>query len=141
MAGVGAPGEDPHVVRLHADHRVRDWQERIREFVDLVVIPREQQAFAEGVNDDLRLELQAQARSAGIWAPQAKAVLGGGGFRFDETAVLLEEAGRSLLGPLAINAAAPDEGNMHLLAVVATPEQQERFLGRSRPAKSVRRSP
>ena len=92
------------------------------------MIPREQQAFAEGVTDGLRLELQAQARSAGIWAPQAKAVLGGGGFRFDETAVLLEEAGRSLLGPLAVNAAAPDEGNIHLLAEVATPAQQERFL-------------
>jgi acyl-CoA dehydrogenase len=108
--------------------RVRDWQERIRDFVDRVVIPCEQRAFADGLTDTLRGELQAKARSAGIWAPQAKAALGGGGFRFDETAVLLEEAGRSLLGPLAINAAAPDEGNIHLLAEVATPAQQERFL-------------
>ena len=108
--------------------RVRDWQGRIRDFVDRVVIPCEQRAFTEGLTDGLRLELQAQARSAGIWAPQAKARLGGGGFRFDEAAVLLEEAGRSLLGPLAINAAAPDEGNIHLLAEVATPAQQERFL-------------
>ena len=108
--------------------RVRDWQGRIREFVDRVVIPCEQHAFAEGLTDGLRLELQGQARSAGIWAPQAKAELGGGGFRFDEVAVLLEEAGRSLLGPLAINAAAPDEGNIHLLAEVATAEQRERFL-------------
>lgn len=108
--------------------RVREWQGRIRDFVDRVVIPCEQQAFAEGLTDGLRLDLQAQARAAGIWAPQAKAKLGGGGFRFEETAVLLEEAGRSLLGPLAINAAAPDEGNIHLLAEVATPAQQERFL-------------
>jgi acyl-CoA dehydrogenase len=108
--------------------RVRSWQERIKDFVDQVVVPREQQAFAEGVTDDLRVELQAQARSAGIWAPQVGAELGGGGFRFDEVAVLLEEAGRSLLGPLAVNAAAPDEGNIQLLGMVATPEQQERFL-------------
>jgi acyl-CoA dehydrogenase len=108
--------------------RVRDWQGRIRDFVDQVVIPAEQQAFAGGLTDDLRVKLQAQARAAGLWAPQARAELGGGGFRFDEAAVLLEEAGRSLLGPLAINAAAPDEGNIHLLAEVATPEQRDRFL-------------
>jgi acyl-CoA dehydrogenase len=33
-----------------------------------------------------------------------------------------------LLGPLALNIAAPDEGNMHLLEQVATPEQQEAYL-------------
>src|SRR5690606_40610283 len=33
-----------------------------------------------------------------------------------------------LLGPLALNIAAPDEGNMHLLEKVATPEQRERYL-------------
>jgi hypothetical protein len=42
--------------------------------------------------------------------------------------VLLEEAGYSPLGPLAMNCAAPDEGNIHLLAVVATAEQKERYL-------------
>jgi acyl-CoA dehydrogenase len=108
--------------------RVRDWQGQIRDFVDRVVIPAEQQAFTQGLTDDLRVKLQERARAAGLWAPQARAELGGGGFRFDEAAVLLEEAGRSLLGPLAINAAAPDEGNIHLLAEVATPGQRERFL-------------
>ena len=43
-------------------------------------------------------------------------------------AVIFEEAGYSLLGPQALNCAAPDEGNMHLLSVVATPEQRERYL-------------
>ena len=41
---------------------------------------------------------------------------------------MLEEAGYSLLGPHALNCAAPDEGNMHLLARVATPAQTERYL-------------
>lgn len=108
--------------------RVVDWRDRIAGFVRDVVIPREQDAFARGVNDDLRRELQAAARAAGLWAPQAPATLGGGGFRFDEVAVLLEEAGTSLLGPLALNAAAPDEGNAHLLDLVATPAQRERYL-------------
>ena len=36
--------------------------------------------------------------------------------------------GWSLFGPLALNIAAPDEGNMHLLEAVATEEQKERYL-------------
>ena len=42
--------------------------------------------------------------------------------------IVFEEAGAySLLGPQALNCAAPDEGNMHLLEVVATDEQKERY--------------
>ncbi|WP_020553457.1 acyl-CoA dehydrogenase family protein [Embleya scabrispora] len=108
--------------------RVRHWQEAIRDFVDCTVIPIEQEVFANGLTDDVRITLQAAAKAAGVWAPQADAAVGGGGFGFDEAAVLLEEAGRSLLGPLAINCAAPDEGNIHLLNVVATEAQKERYL-------------
>jgi acyl-CoA dehydrogenase len=43
-------------------------------------------------------------------------------------AVVLEEAGYSLLGPQALNCAAPDEGNMHLLDIVGDPEQRQRYL-------------
>lgn len=110
------------------DGRVEDWCGRIREFVDSVVIPREQAAFVDGVDDQLRCELQEAARGAGVWAPQAAAELGGGGFRFDEAAVLLEEAGRSLLGPLALNCAAPDEGNIHLLHSVGNDQQKKKYL-------------
>jgi alkylation response protein AidB-like acyl-CoA dehydrogenase len=108
--------------------RVIDWRDRITRFVDNVVIPREQDAFNHGVDDTLRKELQQEAKAAGLWAPQAPAELGGGGFAFDEAAVLLEEAGRSLLGPLALNCSAPDEGNIHMLHMIATPEQQRRYL-------------
>jgi len=108
--------------------RVSDWRDRITRFVDDVVIPREQDAFANGADDTLRKELQHEARAAGLWAPQAPAELGGGGFAFDEAAVLLEEAGRSLLGPLALNCAAPDEGNIHMLHAIATHDQQRKYL-------------
>jgi acyl-CoA dehydrogenase len=110
------------------DPPVQEWQHRIREFIADVVVPREQRVFETGLDDAVRRELQAAARSAGVWAPQAPVALGGGGFRFDEVAVLLEEAGTSLLGPLAMNCAAPDEGNIHLLDVVATEEQRARYL-------------
>jgi acyl-CoA dehydrogenase len=41
---------------------------------------------------------------------------------------VLVEAGYSPIGPVALNAMAPDEGNMRLLELVATPAQQERYL-------------
>lgn len=113
---------------LELDERTVQWRDRIREFVEEFVIPREQQAFALGLTEELRTELQEEARRRGIFAPQAAAEWGGGGFRLDEAAVLLEEAGTSLLGPLALNCAAPDEGNIHMLTQIATPQQQEQYL-------------
>jgi alkylation response protein AidB-like acyl-CoA dehydrogenase len=115
-------------VDFQLSDRCLDWRERIATFVDEQVVPHEQQAFRDGPDDDLRIRLQAAAKGAGVWAPQASAELGGGGFPLHEAAVLLEEAGRSLLGPLALNCAAPDEGNIHLLDVIATPHQRDRYL-------------
>jgi alkylation response protein AidB-like acyl-CoA dehydrogenase len=100
----------------------------VRSFIADHVIPREQEAFAAGVDDELRVHLQHLARDAGVLAPQAPAAYSGGGADFLTSAVLLEEAGYSPLGPLAMNCAAPDEGNMHLLAMVATEAQKERYL-------------
>jgi alkylation response protein AidB-like acyl-CoA dehydrogenase len=108
--------------------RVEEWRGRIREFVDGVVIPREQDVFASGADDAVRVELQEAGKKAGLWAPQLPADLGGGGFAFDEAAVLLEEAGRSPLGPLALNCSAPDEGNLHTLHLFAAPHQRSRYL-------------
>jgi acyl-CoA dehydrogenase len=99
-----------------------------RSFIADRVIPLEQEAFVTGVDDKLRVHLQQLAHDAGLLAPQAPAEYGGGGADFLTSAVLLEEAGYSPLGPLAMNCAAPDEGNMHLLAVVATAEQKDRYL-------------
>jgi alkylation response protein AidB-like acyl-CoA dehydrogenase len=45
-----------------------------------------------------------------------------------DRAPIFEAAGYSLFGGMAINVAAPDEGNVHLLAHVANDDQKERFL-------------
>lgn len=108
--------------------RVEEWRDRIADFVADSVVPREQEVFVRGVDDGLRRELQAAARDALVWAPLAPTALGGGGFSLSEAAPLLEEVGTSLLGPMALNCAAPDEGNLHLLDQVATPAQREQFL-------------
>jgi acyl-CoA dehydrogenase len=114
---------------LPAEHL--DLQERTRRFVDEVVIPLEERdgdVGGHGPDDALRGELQDAAKAAGLFAPHMPQELGGLGLDMRGQAVVFEEAGRSLLGPLALNCAAPDEGNMAMLERIATPEQRDRFL-------------
>jgi acyl-CoA dehydrogenase len=103
--------------------RELDLAARVEAFVRDVVIPYENDPRIEhhGPSDDLRIELQAKAREAGLLTPQI-------GLTHAETATVFRAAGYSLLGPVALNCMAPDEGNMHLLEKVATPEQKARFL-------------
>jgi acyl-CoA dehydrogenase len=106
-----------------------DLRDRVRAFVRDVVIPAEpRDVSAHGLDDALRRELQDKARRAGVFAPQVAGELGGLGLDMRSVAVIFEEAGYSLLGPQALNCAAPDEGNMHLLDVIASPAQRERYL-------------
>ncbi len=107
-----------------------DLQERTRAFVRGTLVPLEgdRRQGPHGPDESLRRELQALARDAGLFAPHVSTEWGGMGLGHVAKAVLFEEAGYSLLGPLAMNIAAPDEGNMHLLEVVATEAQKERWL-------------
>jgi acyl-CoA dehydrogenase len=76
----------------------------------------------------VRLQLQAAAKAAGVFAPHVSRRYGGLQLDMRDRAPIFEAAGYSLFGPLALNCAAPDEGNMHLLEHVATDEQKDRFL-------------
>lgn len=102
---------------------------RVKGFVQEVCIPAEpRDTGAHGVDAALRAELQEAARGEGIFAPTVSVDLGGLGLGLVEQCDVLEAAGASLLGPQALNCAAPDEGNMHMLAEVANPDQRDRFL-------------
>jgi acyl-CoA dehydrogenase len=104
-------------------------RDRVARFVDEVAIPAESRDVStHGLDEALRDELQQAARAWGVFAPQVPVALGGLGLDMRGNAVVFEEAGYSLLGPQALNCAAPDEGNMHLLEVVATETQREQFL-------------
>jgi acyl-CoA dehydrogenase len=63
-----------------------------------------------------------------VFAPHVATEFGGHGLGMSDRALVFEEAGYSLLGPLALNIAAPDEGNMHMLELVADEEQKDRYL-------------
>ena len=101
--------------------RLRD---RTRRFIRETVIPVE----SRSLDDELRAELQEAARQAGLLAPQVAVELGGQGLDMRGASVVYEEAGYSPLGPHALNCAAPDEGKMRMLELIATREQQGRYL-------------
>jgi acyl-CoA dehydrogenase len=117
------------VIDFSLDNKTQEIKEKVRQFLDEEVIPREGELDLEVGNlEALRGELQARAKRAGIFLPHLPEELGGLGLNWRQTAVVLEEAGRSLLGPQALNAAAPDEANMHLLYHAGDKAQRTRYL-------------
>ena len=107
-----------------------DMRDRLREFVDREAIPREHAELAHDVEklDHVARLLREKAKAAGLYAPQLPTSHGGLGLSWKERAVILEEAGRSFLGPLAINCAPPDQPNMINLVLHGTQEQRDRYL-------------
>ena len=103
---------------------------RVENFVRGVVIPYEKDARcgAHGPTDDLIRELRSKARDQNVLTPHILA--DGSHLTQRETALVLRASGLSLLGPIAVNTAAPDEGNMYLIGKVGSPELKARFLRR-----------
>lgn len=111
---------------------IKDYQQRIRDFVNTHIIPVESipDAYDEGENiaDEYFLPLREKARSDGLWCLQMPKALGGGGLSTVGMAACYEEMGRSIFGPVVFNSAAPDDGNMIVLERLGTPAQKERWL-------------
>lgn len=104
---------------------------RTRTFIREQVLPVDDEYdgdIAAAGGDERRRALQAAAKQAGVFAPHAATALGGLGLNMVDRAPVFEEAGYSLLGPVALNINAPDEGNVHLLDHIATAGQRERYL-------------
>jgi len=105
-------------------------QEKTRRFIAEEIIPFEKdpRVTPHGPTEELRNELVAKAKAAGLLTPHASVELGGLGLDHFAKAIVFEEAGYSTLGPTALNIAAPDEGNIHLMEAVATAAQKDRWL-------------
>jgi acyl-CoA dehydrogenase len=73
-------------------------------------------------------ELKAEARKRGLWNLFLAHHPEGAGLTNLQYAPLAELTGRSFLTPEALNCAAPDTGNMEVLAEFGTKEQQDRWL-------------
>jgi acyl-CoA dehydrogenase len=105
-------------------------QERTERFVREKILPYESDArqSAHGPSEELRRELVALAREAGLLSPHVAREWGGLGLDHRAQAVVFEAAGYSPLGPVALNCFAPDEANMQMLEKIAEERHKERWL-------------
>ena len=116
--------------------RSRQLQEELLAFMDSHVYPAEpvyeEQLRAAGTpfaHPEVMEDLKAEARRRGLWnlfLPHKTEWTEG--LSNTDYAPLAEIMGRSVIAPEACNCNAPDTGNMEILTMFGTPEQQERWL-------------
>ena len=123
------------------DDRTQELHDALTDFLDEHIYPAEPVYAAQvaaatdpWTRPPVMEELKAQARQRGLWNlflpahPSGGSELGAGLTNL-QYAPLAELTGRSPhLAPEALNCAAPDTGNMELLAQFGSPEQQDRWL-------------
>ena len=119
--------------------RVTELRDRVREFMAEHVYPVEAEALraldAEVTVDSGRaypqilVEIRERARSEGLWNLFMADEQHGAGLTNWEYGVLCEEMGRSpAIAPMAFNCAAPDTGNMEILAEHGSDEHRRQWL-------------
>jgi acyl-CoA dehydrogenase len=115
--------------------RCQDLRERLFAFMDEHVYPAEsvyhEQILSSGdphFQPPVMEELKIEARRRGLWNLFHPHPDWGPGLTNSEYAPLAEITGRSPIAPEACNCAAPDTGNMEVLTLFGTPEQQDRWL-------------
>jgi acyl-CoA dehydrogenase len=113
-----------------------DYQDRLREFMDAHVYPAEPVYAAQAAErtdpwatPPVIAELKAEARKRGLWNLFLPHEPYGAGLTNLQYAPLAEIMGRSpKIAPVALNCAAPDTGNMEILAMFGTQEQRQHWL-------------
>lgn len=106
---------------------VEELVQRTRRFIREVVVDAEP-VPGERMGPSTRQRLQAAAKEAGVFAPHVPKEYGGQGVSIEHWSPVLQEAGYSPIGPSVLNCMAPDEGNMHMLNLIATDAQKQRYL-------------
>lgn len=116
--------------------RVRELQDRLRDFMDRHVYPAEP-VYADQIGKGearwttvppILDELKARAREQGLWNLFLPHSEHGAGLTNLEYAPLCEIMGRVSFAPEVFNCAAPDTGNMEVLDRYGTPEQKKQWL-------------
>ena len=99
----------------------------VRTFVERELFPAEADLASWGDGENVRLDtlakLRNKAKKAKLWSLQLPASHGGGGLDMVGMAACYEAMNESIFGPACFNCAAPDDGNMMLLAKIGTPAQ------------------
>ncbi len=101
---------------------------RMERFVRDIIIPYERDTPRDGHGpaEALVREMRTKAHEHRLLTPHI--FPDGSHLSHRDTALVLRAAGLSPLGPVAVNVAAPDEGNMFLLGRAASADQKRRFL-------------
>jgi acyl-CoA dehydrogenase len=111
---------------------IEQLRDRVAHFIEREILPVERDPSAYDAHENIALpildRLRAKVKEQGLWAPQMPHDRGGLGIGPAGMAVLYEEMGRSIFGPVSFNCAAPDDGNMMVLERVATEEQKAEWL-------------
>ena len=111
---------------------IEEARRRARQFVEDEVLPVECDPANYDTHENITLAalkpLREKAKAAGLWAPQMPTERGGMGLPTIGMAAVYEEMNRSIFGPVAINCAAPDDGNMFVLNRIGTEEQKTKWL-------------
>lgn len=114
--------------------KVKALQQRLNAFMDEHIYPAEKRFVQEAETlgpwaiYPIVEELKPKARTLGLWNLFLPDSDHGAGLSNLEYSPLCEIMGRSLLAPEVFNCAAPDTGNMEVLARYASLEHQERWL-------------
>lgn len=106
---------------------VEQLRQRTRRFIREVVLPAEPKPGTQ-LTHERRQELMQQAKQAGVFAPHLPARYGGQGVPIEHWPAIFTEAGYSPIGPAVLNCMAPDEGNMHMMELIATEDQKQKYL-------------
>jgi len=122
-------------VEFELSPKTQELRERLLEFMDSHIYPAEpvwhQQVVDSGdpyFHPPVMEELKREAQNRGLWNLFLPDGRFGAGLTNLEYAPLAEITGRSHIAPEALNCAAPDTGNMEILAEFGTREQQEQWL-------------
>jgi acyl-CoA dehydrogenase len=115
--------------------KVKLLQEQLERFMNEYIYPAEpiakRQVEESGdphLEPPILEELKGKAKAIGLWNLFLPDREYGAGLTNLEYAPLCEIMGRSALAPRACNCAAPDTGNMEILAEFGTPEQKKQWL-------------
>jgi acyl-CoA dehydrogenase len=117
------------VIDFELPDDVRELRTRVAAFIDKVVIPVEPEIGTRPFFDIVK-ELQAEARSAGLWCPFVPVEYGGMGLGHLANAIVQVEIGRSFshLGAWALNCMGPQDATMLTLIEHGTEDQKKRYL-------------
>ena len=109
---------------------LEDLRQRVATFVEAEIMPLEKDPANYDHHENIAAvplaATREKARGAGLWAPQMPVERGGLGLNTVGMAVFYEAAARSIFGPVCLNCAPPDDGNMFLLNRVAREDQKDR---------------